>query len=603
MENLLTRLPRTQLQRYGETREALRLVTADAPEGTSTDWGTLNTRIDNAARALCVLGIEPQQMVAVFAPNCPEIPVTDFGCFYNRAIPVSLYATSSPEQVQFIVRDSGARLLFAGTQAQYETALSIRDNCPGLMCIIVYDQDFVRAEGDTTSMRFDEFMELGAQADKHIIDTVEARLADAVPEDIATLLYTSGTTGEPKGAILPHSNFNAVFRFHEQRLTQLSDRDTSLCFLPLSHIFEKAWTYFCLYMGIKVFINFDPKEIQPVIRHVRPTSMSSVPRFWEKVYTAIQEKIDNMRGIPRMMVRQALKVGRRRNLDYVRHNRPVPSWLEMRYRFFDRYVFQPMKRAVGIQNGNIYPTAGAPLSPKITEFFHICGVNVVIGYGLSETTATVSCFPDYNYVFGTVGEVLPGVEVSIGDNDEILVKGPTVMRGYYNRPDATAEAFTSDGWFRTGDAGYFDEHGQLVLTERIKDLFKTSNGKYIAPQALENAIGLDSYIEQVAVIGDQRKFVTALIVPNMGALRQYADREGIPYADDTQLVDNPAVKNFIADRINELQKDFAGYEKIKRFTLLAHEFTMDSGELTNTLKIKRPVIYRNYARQIDEMYE
>ncbi|MDY3858349.1 MAG: long-chain fatty acid--CoA ligase, partial [Muribaculaceae bacterium] len=420
--------------------------------------------------------------------------------------------------------------------------------------------------------------------------------------DIATLLYTSGTTGEPKGAILPHSCFNAAIELHHRRLVSVTDRDRSMCFLPLSHIFEKAWTYYCLDTGVEVYVNRAPRMIQDTIREVHPTCMCSVPRFWEKAYTAIQDKITRMSAFKRWMVKRALRIGRRRNLDYVRLGRPVPALLERRYRFYDRQLFSVVKRAMGLTESNIFPTAGAPLSDTIVEFFHSMGLNLMVGYGLSETTATVSCFPYVGYEIGTVGTVLEGLQVRIGEHNEILVKGPTVMRGYYNKPEETKAVFTDDGWLRTGDAGHFDAHGALVLTERLKDLFKTSNGKYIAPQVLESRLGGDKYIEQVAVIGDNRKFVTAIIVPAIEAIKEYARKKKIQYRNLEELVCNSEIRRMIQQRIDRLQEGLASFEKIKKFTLLPREFSMETGELTNTLKIRRPVINTHYAHEIEEMY-
>ena len=328
----------------------------------------------------------------------------------------------------------------------------------------------------------------------------------------------------------------------------------------------------------------------------------SVPRFWEKVYTAVQEKIAGMKGFRRLMVKRALKIGSKRNIDYVRKGLKVPTWLEMQYRFYDKRILSVMRRAIGVNHGNIFPTAGAPLSANIVEFMHTCGINIVIGYGLSETTATVTCFPDTGYEFGTVGTPLEGVKVKIGKNNEILVKGPTVMRCYYRRPEATAEAFTKDGWFRTGDAGHFDDSGALILTERLKDLFKTSNGKYIAPQAIESRLGEDKYIEQVAVIGDQRKYVTAIIIPAFEALKEYARRKKIAFRNVDELIENTEIKKMIAERIERLQNGFAGFERIKKFTLLPKEFTIEAGELTNTLKLRRPIINDIYHDKIEAMY-
>ena len=330
--------------------------------------------------------------------------------------------------------------------------------------------------------------------------------------------------------------------------------------------------------------------------------MCAVPRFWEKVYTAVLDKIASMNPVSRAMVRAALRIGHRRNLDYVRHGLKAPFWLERSYRFVDRRIFSKLRGAIGIDRPNIFPTAGAPVSPEIVEFFHSAGLWIMVGYGLSETTATVTCFRQIDYEIGSVGQPLPTVNIKIGDNSEVLVKGPTVMTGYYNKPEATAEAFTADGWFRTGDAGYIDKEGSLFLTDRIKDLFKTSNGKYIAPQMIEARLGTDKFIEQVAIIGDSRKFVSALIVPNFGSLREWAANNGIPSTSDEELLKHQSVHDMREARLEKLQKGLAPYEKIKRFTLLPHEFTMDNGELTNTLKIKRRVINSRYADLIEAMY-
>lgn len=601
MPNTLTNLIASQAAKYG-SRAAFATIDVAGRKSIHVSWNEFSAKVDSVACALEILGLRPTEMITVFSANCAEILITDFACFRNRAVPVSIYSTSSAEQVKYIINDSGARMICVGDKTQYDIVRSVAADCKTLEKIITFDNSIVPDADDKLTLSFDDVLALGAEASESCRAEVDRRTAEASEEDIATLIYTSGTTGEPKGAILPHSCFNAQFDFHKARLTMLSEADTSLCFLPLSHIFEKAWTFFCLFMGIEVFINGNPKEIQDAITIVRPTCMCSVPRFWEKVYTAVQEKIARMKGIQKFMIERALKVGGKRNLEYARLGRKAPAWLEMQYKFFDSKVFAKLRSIIGVDNGNIFPTAGAPLSANIVEFLHACGINIVIGYGLSETTATVSCFPEVNYVIGSVGTVLNGIEVKIGPDSEILVKGPTVMRGYYNRPEASAEAFTEDGWFRTGDAGYFDESGALVLKERIKDLFKTSNGKYIAPQAIESRLGEDRYIEQVAVIGDQRKYVTAIIIPAFDALKEYARRKHIKFNSLDDLVQNTEIRRFIAERIENLQKGLAGFEKIKRFTLLPREFTIENGELTNTLKIRRPVINSLYADEIEAMY-
>lgn len=599
MANVLTELVGRQAARYGSRAALYRRE--DGGRWIPTSWQQFEHQAECAALALEALGVGEQETVAVFSPNDVKILVTDFGAFANRAVPVSIYATSSAEQVEYITRDSGAKVLFAGTAEQYLIARRVAAAVDTLRQIVVYD-DIVLERSDETTLKFSDFLALGEAASERGRAEVERRRAAALPEDTATLLYTSGTTGEPKGAILTHSNFSRALDMHVEALTSLSDSDTSLSFLPLSHIFEKAWTYLCLHIGIRVYVNRDPRAIQDTLKEVRPTCMCAVPRFWEKAYTTIQDKMTRMSPFNRWLCARALNVGRRRNLHYARQGLKATFFLERGYRFYHSRVFRKVQRIMGIENGNIFPTAGAPVSSTIAEFFRSMGVPIVVGYGLSETTATVSFFPYTGYEVGTVGRPLPGVEVRIGDESEILVKGPNVMRGYYNRPAETAAAFTPDGFFRTGDAGFLDDNGAIVLTDRLKDLFKTSNGKYIAPQAIESRLAGDRFIEQVAVIGDQRKYVTALIVPAIEAVKEYAREKKIQYSSVEELVKDDRVREMVGRRIEKLLAGLASFEKIKKFTLLPREFTMESGELTNTLKIRRPVINSRYAAQIEAMY-
>ena len=601
MNNILTNITATEGAKDG-LRHAYKFKSKQSGKWVARTWNQFAREIDNAANALNIMGICPEQMVAVFAANCPEILITDFGCFRNRAIPVSIYATSSTEQAKYIVNDSGARLIMVGDQRQYRIARNIFDECPTLKQIIRYDSEIVPDNDDNESITFIDMLAMGAEASQEVRDDVAQRAAAATPEDTATLLYTSGTTGEPKGAILTHENFNAALEIHKERLTMLGDNETSLSFLPLSHIFEKAWTCFCLYRGILVTINANPKEIQQTLREIRPSCMCSVPRFWEKAYTGVQNKFATSKGFKKALINRAMQIAVRRNIEFARIGKKAPFFVEKQYQLFDKLVYSTIRKAIGVENGTIFPTAGAPLSPTIVEFFRSVGINIVIGYGLSETTATVTCFPDANYEIGSAGTTIPRVQVKIGENNEVLVKAPTVMKGYYNRPKETAEAFTADGWFRTGDAGYISPDGGLVLTERIKDLFKTSNGKYIAPQAIESRLGEDRFIEQVAVIGDSRKYVTAIIIPAFEALKEYAHSRKISFKTIEDLINNAEIRQFFSERIERLQQGLASYEKIKKFTLLAKEFSMEAGELTNTLKLRRPVINSRYATQIEAMY-
>ena len=600
IDNILTLLP---ARHAAEHPDKVALAAQDEQDKWyDITWRKFESETFTVAAALAVLGIAPGSCVATFSANRPENLFTDFACYLNRAASVSIYATSSPEQVAYIVNDSQCSVLFAGNSTQYHYARQAQQSCPCLKTIVVIKPIELDAD-DETSMLWSDFMKIGREAGPEVNAIVETRKREAKPDDTATIVYTSGTTGEPKGAVLTHSNYDYALEAHRVRLDMLTPDDVSMAFLPLCHIFEKGFTYVCLMLGIKVAVNRDPRAIQDTIKEVRPTCMCAVPRFWEKVYTAVHDKIESMSPVSRNMVNLALKVGHKRNIEYKRRGLKAPWWLEKSYQFFDRKVFSMLRGAIGIDNPKIFPTAGAPVPPEIVEFFHSAGLFLMTGYGLSETTATVTCFPMKDYEIASVGTAIPWVQVKIGDNSEVLVKGPTVMKGYYNKPEATAEAFTADGWFRTGDAGYMDEHGALFLTDRIKDLFKTSNGKYIAPQAIETRLETDKYIEQVAVIGDSRKFVSALIVPSFAALREWADSKKIPYLSDADLAADRQVHEMMEKRIESLLKGMANYEKIKRFTLLPHEFTMESGELTNTLKIKRRAISQNYAREIEEMYK
>lgn len=588
-----------QTRKYG-TREVLRYKDVSG-KWISVSWIAFEQQIRQAALALAAVGVGEQENIATYTPNRPEGLVVDFAAYANRAVVVPLYPTGSLEQLEYIVRDAEIRYLFVGEQYQYDNAWKAMSTCPTLKQIIIFDTAVQRAADDTCSIYFGDFMAMGAPA-AAVTALLDERAARQSADDLACIIYTSGTTGESKGVMLTHHNFSEAMRMHIDRLSMCSDNDVSLCFLPLAHIFERAWTYYCFTRGMRVVVNQNPKEIQSVIKEVRPTIMCSVPRFWEKVYTGIQEKVGEMRGFKRRLIDRALVVGRRRNLDYVRCGRRVPVWLACQYAFYDRMVFSKLKKAVGIENGNIFPTAGAPLSDTINEFLHSCGINILYGYGLSETTATVSCFELSGYRIGSVGTTLPDVQVKIGADNEILVKGPTVMKGYYKKPEATAQAFTADGWFRTGDAGQLGADGAIVLTERIKDLFKTSNGKYIAPQAIEAKLGEDKYIEQVAVIGDCRKYVTAIIIPAFEAIKEYAAQKQIQYRSLEDLVKNQSIQKLIQERIAVLQANFARFEQIKRFTLLPRAFSKENGEITDTPKLRRAAIYRIFHAEIEAMY-
>jgi long-chain acyl-CoA synthetase len=446
-------------------------------------------------------------------------------------------------------------------------------------------------------MYYDDFFLLGEKSTKHF--EVEHRQHEATETDLACILYTSGTTGNPKGVMMPHSCFNEALRIHDIRLTSITDKDTTIAFLPLSHVFERTWCYFCLFKGVTIYINLRPNEIQETIRNVHPTLMCAVPRFWEKVYAGVKENLSKFSPFMLGVVIWAIATGKRHNVDILRVGKNI--FLKLGYSIADKLIFSKVKETLGIENANMLPTAGAKLSDKIALFFRSIGVPIVYGYGLTESTATVCCYEYVHYEIGTVGNIMPDVHVKIGEDNEILLKGKTIFPGYYNNPEANAAAFTEDGWFKTGDAGYIKDD-KIVLTERIKDLFKTSNGKYIAPQEIETRLVLDKYIEQVAVIGDERNYVTAIIAPSIPALEEYARKNKIAYESIDELLKSSAIIEFLHTRIAEQQKGMANYEIIKRFFLIKKGFAIESGELTNTLKIRRTVITQKYKAEIDEMY-
>ncbi|MDR2498513.1 MAG: AMP-binding protein, partial [Tannerellaceae bacterium] len=481
---------------YGQ-RTAIRYRDEASGEWLRMSWSRFSELVMLAAQAMAEFGIAEHENLGVYSQNMPECLITDFAAYANRAVPVPMYATSSPAQVEFIIKDAEISTLFVGEQLQYNNALIAQRNCPQLKRLVVFDQDVRMNPEDKTSVYFTDFIRLGNNA--HAETVVKVRMKEATDDDIATIIYTSGTTGLPKGVVLHHYNFAECMRIHHERLPQISDRDLSMCFLPLTHIFEKAWSYLCLSKGAELAINRDPKMIQQALTEVRPTMMCNVPRFWEKVYAGVEDRIVGFPKIFRGIAKNAVQTGYIRNMEYMNEGIKPPLGLEIRFRIYNLLLFNAIKRTLGIEKGKIFPVAGAPLSDSINRFLRSVNIPIVYGYGLSETTATVSFCPQERSTMGSIGEVMPGIEVKVDPaNGEILVRGKTVFSGYYNKPKETAKVFTPDGFFRTGDAGRLIG-STLYFTERIKELYKTSNGKYVAPQAIEMLMSADKYIHQIAV--------------------------------------------------------------------------------------------------------
>ncbi len=589
-----------QAEKYG-TRTALKYRDAASGKWMKISWRDFSDKVMLTAKAMAEFGIGVQENIGVYSQNMPQCLFTDFGAYANRVVSVPMYATNSPAQIEYIINDAGIHTLFVGEQLQYNNAFKVQKESDVLRRLVIFDPAVKLNPEDKTSVYFDDFLRLGDNAEAET--QVKIRMNEAREEDLATIIYTSGTTGESKGVMLHHSNYLEAMKIHDIRLPMVSDKDLSMSFLPLTHIFEKAWTYYCLHKGVKVAVNHDPKQIQQTLPEVKPTLMCNVPRFWEKVYVGVHEKINSSAPFMRKIFLDAIKTGRAYNLEYKNKGLKAPLGLRLKFELYDRTVFMLLKKKLGIERGRFFPVAGAPLSDQVNEFLQSVNIPIRYGYGLSETTATVCFYPETGFVFGSIGTIMPHLEVKIDEsNSEILVKGKTVTAGYYRKPAENAKSFTEDGFFRTGDAGR-KEGDVLFFTERIKDLYKTSNGKYIAPQAIEGLMSSDKYIEQIAVIGDQRKFVSALIVPAYALLEKYAAQKGISYTTREELMGHNDIVRMIGSRIEEHQKSLASYEKIKRFTLLPEPFTMEGRELTDTLKLRRPVVAQKYAEVIEAMYE
>ena len=596
--SLFSVLIHEQAQRYGD-KAALTYRDYGKNEWIPVSWKQFSDTVRKVSAALLAYGVEVQENLAVFSQNMPECLYVDFGAYGVRAVTIPFYATSSESQVVYMVNDAEVRYLFVGEQYQYDTALRCMPHCPTLQKLIIFDPAVVKSPHDKVSVYFNEFLE---QADgQDYAAEVEKRAGELQLDDLANILYTSGTTGASKGVMLTHRMYHDAIIANDAVLP-LGEKDVALDFLPFTHVFERAWSYLCLSEGARLAINLRPTDVLQSLQEVHPTCMCAVPRFWEKVYAGVQEKIRRSNPVQRKLLHEALLIGKIYNIRYKMRGLLPPVSLRLRYAFFEKTVIALLKKTLGLERANFFPTAGAAIPPTVEEFVHSAGINMLAGYGLTESTATVSCDHVGRYkTIGSVGRLIDGLELKFGEDNEILLRGGTITKGYYRKEGATHAAIDEDGWFHTGDAGYM-KNGELFLTDRIKDLFKTSNGKYIAPQMIESKLVVDRYIDQIVVIADQRKFVSALIVPEYNLLEEFAARHHILYNDIVDLCRNEAINKMLLFRINTLQQEFAHYERVKRITLLPEPFSMEKGELTNTLKVKRPVVNKNYAAEIEAMY-
>jgi long-chain acyl-CoA synthetase len=569
-----------------------------SPSGESQlTWRQVDTHINRIASALLALGTDVQERIAIFANNCMAWSLADLAVLRLRGVSVPLYATNTPAQAAFIINDADIRILFVGEQAQLDAAIALRGVCPQLIHIIVFD-DAADLRGCDIAQHLSTFER---EADLAAFESqLQQRITDCCLQDLFTLIYTSGTTGEPKGVMLDYRNLAAQLYLHDERLT-VNEEDVSLSFLPMSHVFERAWSFFIMHSGAQNVFLPNTDWVREAMAAVRPTLMCAVPRFYEKIFSAVHEKVARAPWLRRALFHWAIVCGERKFLQE-RAGKPLGKLFDLSHRWADKLVLSKLR---GILGGRVrfLPAAGAKLDDNVILFFQAMGINIKYGYGMTETCATVSCWEEGNFRFGSIGKPLPGVEVRIGEENEIQVRGPVVMRGYFNKPLETAASFTADGWLKTGDAGAIDEGGNLFITERLKDLMKTSGGKYIAPQMLEGTLAQDRFIEQVAIIADARKFVSALIVPSFESLEEYAKSINLKYQDRLELLRHSHILEMFESRLREMQKELARFEQVKKFTLLPAAFSMELGELTPTLKLRRKVILQRYQSEIDSMYQ
>ena len=588
-----------QAEKYGN-RRALIYRDFGGTKWKSASWRDFSRKVRHVSNAMLNIGIQVQENVGVFSQNCVEYLFTDFGAFGIRAVTVPFYATSSEQQIQYMICDAQIRVLFVGEQEQYDKARRVFAHCHTLERIIVFDRRVEITPADKSTIYFDDFLTLGSNSPRQ--SEVEKLYGEANDDDLCNILYTSGTTGESKGVMLTYGQYHAAMEANG-KIIPVRESDRVMDFLPMTHIFERAWLILSMEMGAEIVVNTNPKEIQQAMRETRPTCMSAVPRFWEKVYAEVTDRIDRATPAQQKLLRKAWAIGRRHNIEYLARGKRPPLSLRMKYALMHRTLFKIVRNELGLDRPNIFPTAGATVSPEIEEFVHSIGICMIVGYGLTESLATVSCDRRGRpFTVGSVGRPIKELDIKFGEDDEILLKGPTVTKGYYHREELNKQVFDEEGYFHTGDSGYI-KNGELFLKDRIKDLFKTSNGKYIAPQMIESKLIVDKYIDQIAVIADRRKFVSALIIPDYALLEEYAGRHAIAFSSREELCADPQIHEMMAERIETLQQQLASYEKIKRFTLLPDHFTIERGELTNTLKIRRQVLAKNYAGEIEKMYE
>ena len=556
--------------------------------------------VEEFSMGLRELGVAQGDRVAILSENRPEWAFTDLACLAAGAVDAPIYATLTPAQVLYILNDSEARVLVVSTPHQVRKVQEIRAQAKHLQHVIRLDE--VPAELAAGTVSFAEVRERGRAALVQDPDAVRKRAAIVQPEDLATLIYTSGTTGDPKGVMLTHRNLVSNTLGSALVTDQLSKDDVALSFLPLCHVFERmSGHYLMLLKGCTIAYAEGVEQVPANMAEVRPTVMSSVPRLYEKMYARVHEKVAGDPPLRQKIFRWAVGVGRENFRHFVARTTP-PLGLRIKAALADKLVFSKIKARTGGRL-RLFVSGGAPLAREIAEFFGAAGLLILEGYGLTETSPVITVNRPDALKPGSVGQPIKDVEVKIAPDGEILTRGPHVMKGYFKKPEATAEAIDPEGWFHTGDIGVIDERGFLTITDRKKDIIVTSGGKNIAPQPIENVLKTNKLITEIVMIGNKRNFPAALIVPNFENLEKWAREKGIAYGSRDELIGKREVEDLYEQTVKDLTGHLAQYERIKKLALLPREFTLEAGELTPTLKVKRRVVEQKYKDVIDRLYE
>jgi long-chain acyl-CoA synthetase len=556
----------------------------------------LADRVQDLSLGLLELGIHPGDRVAILSENRPEWAIADYACLTARCTDVPIYPTLPGKQVEYCLCDSGAVAVFVSTRHQLEKLIGIRQRMPALRHIIAIEEDAVGPEVKSLA----QVMSLGRAA-RVRYPRWRAEALAAEPGDLATLIYTSGTTGEMKGVMLTQGNIASNVTTCCDLFT-FRDDDQCLSFLPLSHIFERMFGHYCMFhSGIIINYAESVETVAADMEERRPTLMASVPRLYEKIYGRVLERVRHSSAIRRRLFYWGKAVGEAW-VDQRLSGKPVSAGLSLQYWLADRLVFAKLRARTGGRL-RFFISGGAPLPPEIARFFHAAGMPILEGYGLTETSPVIAVNTFQHLRLGTVGRPIPGVEVRIASDGEVITRGPNVMRGYYRKPEATAEALDRDGWFHTGDIGLIDDGGFLKITDRKKDLIVTAGGKNIAPQPIESMVKTSKFVSNSVMLGDRRRFPIMLVVPNLETLRSWAESQGIKADSAEALIARAEVQIKMDREIRTTLRDLASYEMPKKLLLLSRDFTVEAGELTPTLKIKRRVVESRYREQIEALYE